>query len=78
MFLLYHHLNSYCLLCEGNLEDQKTLEESGIKNGVKIMMIGSKMDDIKAIDEGKAESSKTSFSSSKEKTTKESLCQQKV
>lgn len=39
------------------------------------MMIGSKMDDIKGLDQEKPHSSKVSF---KEKPSKEPLCQNKV
>lgn len=74
--IFFETILTFVLFLTGNLEDKKTLEESGIKTGVKIMMIGSKMDDIKTIDEGKPESSSKTLS--KEKVTKEPLCQQKV
>lgn len=59
----------------GNLSDNKTLKECGIKNGVKLLMIGSKANDILAV----ASATKDSIvKESKEITSKEPLCQQKV
>ncbi|KAH9417385.1 Ubiquitin domain-containing protein ubfd1 [Dermatophagoides pteronyssinus] len=67
--------NSQKLCYKGNLSDTKTLKECGIKNGVKVMMIGSKATDILAV------SSVTKDSIVKEikepVPTKEPLCQQK-
>lgn len=59
----------------GILVDTKTLKDSGIKDGTKIMMIGSKMNDILAVSTPK-EIVKESVK--EPTTTKEPLCQQKV
>lgn len=57
------------------MDDQKTLQESGIKDGVKILMIGSKTYDVQALNANKPEPYRAAI---KEKATKEPLCQQKV
>lgn len=68
--------HTYFLPSLGNLDSSKTLLESGIKDGIKIMLIGSKLEEVKAIDESKPETSTKSVS--KEKPSKEPLSQQKV
>ncbi|KAF7490034.1 Ubiquitin domain-containing protein UBFD1 [Sarcoptes scabiei] len=64
-------------LCyKGILVDNKSLEECGIKNGTKIMLIGSKADEILTVTSA---SKNLSTKETKESSSiKESLCQQKM
>lgn len=58
------------------MPDSKTLKECGIKDGVKVMMIGSKATDILAV---ASVTKDTIVKENKEPApTKEPLCQQKV
>ncbi|XP_063858605.1 ubiquitin domain-containing protein UBFD1-like isoform X2 [Scylla paramamosain] len=65
------------VMIKGLAKDEKTLRELGVTRGSKVMVVGSKLDDVVSVNTPKSESS----SSEKPSTTtssKEPLCRQKL
>ncbi|KAK7069819.1 Ubiquitin domain-containing protein ubfd1 [Halocaridina rubra] len=64
------------VMIKGLAKDEKTLRELGVTPGSKVMVVGSKLDDVVSVNTPKSENATTDKSSSST-STKEPLCRQK-
>ncbi|XP_064118194.1 ubiquitin domain-containing protein UBFD1-like isoform X1 [Macrobrachium nipponense] len=65
------------VMIKGLAKDEKTLKELGVTPGSKVMVVGSKLDDVVSVNNPKTEST-TAEKSSTTTSTKEPLCKQKL
>lgn len=65
------------VMIKGLAKDEKTLKELGVTPGSKVMVVGSKLDDVVNVNAPKSEST-TTEKSSPTTSTKEPLCKQKL
>ncbi|XP_068248670.1 ubiquitin domain-containing protein UBFD1-like isoform X2 [Palaemon carinicauda] len=65
------------VMIKGLAKDEKTLKELGVTPGSKVMVVGSKLDDVVSVNNPKSESTTTEKSSTTT-STKEPLCKQKL